>query len=267
MERLEHIHFISSGENIHNTYHLAISNNQITRTYVIVEKDICIISSKDDLPRKERKEKIQAAIREVKSISEKVKIAYNTIRIESVTLESVRDAVLEIYNKYPDAEFSFNISGGTKVLSIGLFVMSLWLTGEVFYTPSGTSIQKLAIPKMHIKELSGNPNYIEILKSLSPSIKSRNKYPVNIVTRKDLLIQMKRNYKPVRDMGDTKTKRELGSGTLTKLVANLMEWDLIHEEFLPGSRKEKIYSISPDGEFALKFFLIQQKKTGSVQKS
>ena len=111
----------------------------------------------------------------MKSISEKIKIAYETIQIESITLESVRDAVLEIYNKYPDARFSFNISGGTKVLSISLFVMSLWLIGEVFYTPSGTSIQKLAIPKMHIKELSGNPNYIEILKTLNSSTKKKEK--------------------------------------------------------------------------------------------
>ena len=57
MDRQEHIHIISSGENIHNTYHLAISNNQITRTYVIVEEEICKISPKDDAARKERKRK------------------------------------------------------------------------------------------------------------------------------------------------------------------------------------------------------------------
>ena len=78
---------------------------------------------------------------------------------------------------------------------------------------------------------------------------------------------MKKQYKPIRDIGDKKTKRELGSGTLTKLLANMLDWDLIHEEFRPGSRKEKIYSITPDGEFALKFFLIQQKKAGSFRKS
>lgn len=267
MDRQEHIHIISSGENIHNTYHLAISNNKITRTYVIVEEDIFKKDPADDATRKDRKGKIQAAISEVKSISEKMKISYETIRIESITLESVRDAVLEVYNKYPNARFSFNISGGTKVLSIGLFVMSLWLIGEVFYTPSGTSIQKLAIPKMHIKELSANPNYIQILKSLSPSLKSKDKSIARKLSRKDLHAEMKKHYKPVRDIGDKKTKRELGSGTLTKLLANMMDWDLIQEEFLPGSRKEKSYSISPDGEFALKFFLIQQKKAGSVQKS
>ena len=44
----EHIHIISSGENIHNTYHLAIgSGDKITRTYVIVEEDICKTSKKD----------------------------------------------------------------------------------------------------------------------------------------------------------------------------------------------------------------------------
>jgi len=263
MEQDEHIHIISSGENIHNTYHLAISSNRITWTCVIVEEDIFKKSPGDDAARLERKEKIRAAIREVKTLSEKMKISYETIRIESITLESVRDAVLEIYNKYPDARFSFNISGGTKVLSIGLFVMSLWLIGDVFYTPSGTLIQKLSLPKMHVRELTANPNYIEILKYLSPPSRSKDTTSSRKVTRKDLLNEMQKRYHAVRDTGEKKIRRELGSGTLTKLLANMLEWDLIFEEFRPGSRKEKIYSIAPDGEFALKFFLIQQKKAGS----
>jgi len=258
----EHIHIISSGENIHNTYHLAIgSGDKITRTHVIVEEDICKISKKDAQIRRERKEKIQDAIREVKSISEKVKIVYKTIKIESITLESVRDAVLEIYNEYPDAHFSFNISGGTKVLSIGLFVMSLWLNGEVYYTPSGTSFQKLAIPKMHVKELTKNPNYVEILKLLAPSGKGRDKNTGRVVTWKKLLTEMEKRYIPLRMEGEKKKKRVFGKGTLSKYLASLLEWNLIEEDFIPGSRKEKIYSIKPDGEFALKFTLIQQKKT------
>jgi hypothetical protein len=264
MDAKEHIHFITSGEHIHETYPLVVKGKDITRTYVIVERNIGTISPKQDVDPRDLNKKIQAAIEKVKTKSDEMDIAFELIQIESVTLESIRDAILEVYNKYPDARFSFNITGGTKLHSIGLFVMSVWLMGDVYYTPTKNSILKLAIPKMQIKELSGNPNYIEILKSLSPSPRAKDKNIARKVTRKDLFSEMKKRYKPVRDIGDRKTKRDLGSGTLTKLLANMLDWELIVEEFRPGSKKEKIYSIAPDGEFAVKFFLIQQKKAGRV---
>lgn len=265
MDEKEHIHFITSGEHIAETYPLMVKGKDISRTFVIVETNIGTISPKKDVDPRDLNRKIQAAIEKVKIKSEEMDIAFEIIQIESVTLESIRDAILEVYNKYPHARFSFNITGGTKMHSIGLFVMSLWLMGDVYYTPTKNTILKLAIPKMQIKELSANPNYIEILKSLSPSSKAKDKSVARNVTRKDLLNEMKKRYKPVRDIGDKTTKRELGSGTLTKLLSNMLEWDLIIEEFRPGSKKEKIYSIAPDGEFALKFFLIQQKKAGSAR--
>jgi len=266
MDEREHIHFITSGEHIHETYPLVVKGKDITRTYVIVEKEIGTISPKHDIDPKDLNKKIQTAIQKVKTKSEEMDIAFEVIQIESVTIESIRDAILEVYNKFPDARYSFNITGGTKLHSIGLFVMSLWLMGEVYYTPTKTSILKLALPKMQIKDLSGNPNYIEILKALAPSPRTREKAGIRIVSRKDLLVEMKKRYKPIRDIGDKKTKRELGSGTLTKLLATMIEWGLIAEEFRPGSKKEKVYSIAPDGEFALKFFLIQQRKTALGQK-
>jgi hypothetical protein len=266
MDEKEHIHFITSGEHIAETYPLMVKGKDITRTFVIVEKNIGTISLNLAVDPQDLKRKIQAAIEKVKIKSEEMDIVFETIQIDSVTLESIRDAILEIYNKYPDARFSFNITGGTKLHSIGLFVMSLWLMGDVYYTPTKNTIIKLAIPKMQIKDLSANPNYIEILKSLSHSSKTKEKNEVRTVSRKDLFTEMKKRYKRVRDIGDKTTKRELGSGTLTKLLANMQEWDLITEEFRPGNKKEKIYSIAPDGEFALKFFLIQQKKARPGQK-
>lgn len=263
MELTEHVHFLLAGEHAHETYPLVIKGKGITRTFVIVEKNIGKISPKADIDQTELTKKIHAAIRKVRTKSEEMDITCETLQIESVSLESIRDAVLEVFFRYPDARYSFNITGGTKLHSIGLFVMSLWLAGEVYYTPTKSDIYKLAIPKMKVKELSGNPNYIEILKVLAPPAKTKEKGSPRAVTRKDLLNEMKKRYKPVRDIGDKKTKRELGSGTLTKLLANMLEWDLVIEEFRSGSKKEKIYKITQDGEFALKFFLTQQKRSGS----
>lgn len=263
MDRQEHIHFLIAGEHVHETYPLVIKGKGITRTFVIVEKNIGKISPKPDVDQAVLTKKIHAAIQKVRTKSEEMDIICETIEIESVSLEAIRDAVLEVFLRYSDARYSFNITGGTKLHSIALFVMSLWLAGEVYYTPTKTDIYKLAIPKMKVRELSGNPNYIEILKVLGPHTKGKETGSRKVVTRKDLLNEMKKRYKPVRDIGDKKTKRELGSGTLTKLMANMLEWNLVTEEFRHGSKKDKIYSITLDGEFALKFFLIQQKKTGS----
>lgn len=267
MEQPEHIHFLIAGEHIHETYPLVIKGKEITRTFVIVEKNIGKISPKPDIDQAELTKKIHTAIQKVRTKSDEMDIICETLQTEYVSLESIRDAVLEVFFKFPEARYSFNITGGTKLHSIGLFVMSLWLAGEVYYTPTKSDIFRLAIPKMKVKELSVNPNYIEILKVLSPPARINEKGSPRAVTRKDLFNEMKMRYKPVRDIGDKKTKRELGSGTLTKLLANMLEWDLVVEEFRPGNKKEKNYTITQDGEFALKFFLTQQKKSQAGQKN
>jgi len=78
------------------------------------------------------------------------------------------------------------------------------------------------------------------------------------LSRKDLLEKMKEEYIPVRERD--KKKRELKQGTFDGLTKNLVEWELIDEEFIRGSKKEKEYKITLDGEFALKFVFIRQKK-------
>ncbi len=266
MERQEHIHFLIAGEHVHETYPLVIKGKGITHTFVIVEKNIGKISPKPDIDQAVLTKKIHAAIKKVQTKSEEMDIICETLQTESVSLESIRDAVLDVFFKFPEARYSFNITGGTKLHSIGLFVMSLWLAAEVYYTPTKSDIYRLTIPKMKVKELSGNPNYIEILKVLAPPAKTKEVGSPRAVTRKDLLNEMQKRYKPVRDIGDKKTKRKLGSGTLTKLMAKMLEWDLVIEEFRSGSKKAKNYSITPDGEFALKFFLTQQKKSQTGQK-
>lgn len=259
MERQERIHIIASGANIGKTVHLAIKEEpHISRIFVIVEKDICQDSGKDREDRKKLKQSIREAISEVREISRQMKIHFDTILIDTISIESVRDAVLTIYDKYPDADYSFNISGGTKPLSNGLFLMSIWVQGTVYHTPTDDTIQRLFIPKMHPKDISQNVNYGEILDCLSASVKnSPEKYGV---AGRDIFTEMKKRYTPIRETGDRKTKRIYSRGTLTKNLATLIEWGLVSEMEHPKSKKEKMYTITEDGKFTLKFFLMQKKK-------
>jgi hypothetical protein len=259
MERQERIHIIASGANIGKTVHLAIKEEpHISRIFVIVEKDICRDSSKDSEARKNLKKSIRDAISEVREISRRMKIHFETILIDTITIESVRDAVLSIYDTYPDSEYSFNISGGTKPLSNGLFLMSIWVQGTVYHTPTDDTIQRLFIPKMHPKDISQNVNYGEILDCLSGSAK--NSPEITGEAGRDIYREMKKRYTPIRETGDRKTKRTYARGTLTKNLATLIEWGLVSEMDHPKSKKEKMYSITEDGKFALKFFLMQKKK-------
>lgn len=252
----EHIHIISAGESIHKTYPISINQlENITRTFVIVEDDIFIDSDSDSERLKATKPRIREAISTVQQISEVMKIPCMVQKIDSVTLDAIRDVVLDIYAQYPGAKFSFNISGGTKPLSIGLFVMSVWLEGEAYHTPGEKiAIQKLSIPKMHVKDVSTNPNYVQILKLLSP-------YGEAGLLRKLLQVEFSKKYVPIREKDEKKTKRVFHSAILSKYLSSLVEWNLVKERYKSGSKKEKIYSITSDGILALRFIEIRGKKT------
>jgi len=105
--------------------------------------------------------------------------------------------------------------------------------------------QKLTVPKMHVKDISQNPNYVNILEILKRS-------PENKLSRTRVFTELKDEYKPVRALKG-KTERKLTGGVLTKLVSSLIEWGLVEEGYKKGSKKEKEYTITEDGVFALKF--------------
>jgi len=255
----ERIHIIASGANIGKTVHLAIKEEgHISRIFVIVENDICVNSQTDNEDRKKIKQSIRDAIKDVKETSKRMKIMFNTIRIDSISIESVRDAILSIYDKFPGVEYSFNISGGTKPLSNGLFLMSIWVGGKVYHTPSDDTIQRLFIPKMHPRDISRNENLGHILDCFFSSIIKKEKD--GGIAGRNLFQEMKKRYQPVRDTGDKKTKRIYSRGTLTKNLSELIDDGLITESSHPTSKKEKTYFITEDGKFALKFFQMQKRK-------
>jgi hypothetical protein len=240
MDSNSHVHIIASGENNHNTIPLAINEFKMDKAVVVVEKKVF------DEP--EANKHNPAIIQSIKKVEEMVNSTNKKFElkfVDVISLNTVRDAVLEIVNENRGATFYFNVSGGTKVLSNGLFMMAIWLDGIAYHVGEDKLLQRLIIPRVHSDEIRKNENYISILEILA---KSRSMEKL----RKDLYPEMKSHYVPIRDVGKI-TKRQLAQGTLTKWTIDLENWGLIQIGNPEGNRKDKLYKLTDDGLFTLKF--------------
>ena len=249
-----HLHIISSGENIHNTFPTSIKYlDGITNVGVVVEDDIFRDNPGDNAYKKETKPKIRNAIDQLKKTCETMSIGYNEIRIPDTSLISVRDAILLTSQDLPDARFSFNLSGGTKMLSLSLFVMALWLDAEIYLAPNTKRLESVAIPRMHLSDVRKNPNFVEALQILGRKNGQETSDP-NIgswTPGKDLSRVLTERYQPIRFSGDNSTKNKPNRGTISKILAPLEEWGLIEERIRPQNKREKDYRLTKDGSFAL----------------
>ena len=246
----EIIHVISAGASIHKTFPVAVNElSGATKAYIIVEDRVYEDSKKEEI--QEMREKIRGSINELKKIAGPfVKNGIYEKRISEDTLEFVRDAVIDIYSNNQNAKFFFNVSGGTKLLSIGLFMMALWIDANPYIVDQDSLIRKLSIPKILIKDLTKNPNRVLILEILKEQ-KSKK------LLRTDLLNKMKKDYIPIRDGRNKKKKRNLTQGGFDSLTKSLIEWGFISEAYTEGSKKLKEYFLTPDGEFTLNFVNIK----------
>jgi hypothetical protein len=239
MDDTKHIHIISAGESIHKTFPKAVNEFKVDRAIVIVEEGVF------KNPNIERNSLIINSIDEVNKISKILNKSFEIKYIPSISLENIRDAVLDIFNKHTNSNFYFNITSGTKILSNGLFMMSMWIEGTTYYINEDSSLQILTIPKMKVKNIEKNINYITILDLLS---KSEN----NEILQKRLFLKIRDEYKPVKQINQ-KTKRNLSRGTLSKWLFDMVSWGLITVDYFEDNKKEKVIKITHDGIFALKF--------------
>ncbi|KAB2945247.1 MAG: hypothetical protein OI860_00750 (plasmid) [Candidatus Methanoperedens sp.] len=248
MSEEEIIHVMSAGASVHLTFPVAVNEiSRATKVYVIVEDRVYQDSEVKD--KQEMREKIRNSINELKKIASPfVKNGIHEKRIPKDTLEYIRNAVIEIYTENRDANFFFNVSGGTKQLSIGLFLMGLWIEAVPYLVDQDLDATKLSVPRIHIKDLTENPNRVLILNILQEQKSKR-------LSRKDLFDKVKQEYIQIRK---PKEKRELKQGIFNALVENLIQWGLIYVNYREGSKKEKVYQITPDGEFTLNFVKLKQ---------
>ncbi len=246
MENKEHIHIISSGETIHETFPISINELKMDRAIILVEDDVFRDSDNKHHPL------IRESITKVEELAGILKKSFEIKRIPGISLENIRNAVLDIFNQYPDAVYYFNITGGTKVLSNGLFMMSIWLEGTAYHVGEGGKFQILAVPKIHVEDIKKNENYISILEILADSKE-------NIMPQKKLFIEMEHKYKPIREI-HRKLKKSLSRGTLSKWIQDLILWGIVEEDYIKNNKKEKLLKITEDGIFTLKFINAARKR-------
>ncbi|HPM61897.1 MAG TPA: hypothetical protein PK955_05415, partial [Methanoregulaceae archaeon] len=149
-----HLLFMSAGERINQTFPICVKSLEgITHTFIVVEEGVYHDLPDDPEHLRPVKPQIRQAIEGVRAICEPLAISFAVIRTPDTTIHSIRDAVLTTTRRYPVARYSFNLSGGTKMLSLSLFIMALWLDARIYLTPSDDRIEQVLIPRMHLDDV------------------------------------------------------------------------------------------------------------------
>jgi hypothetical protein len=262
MDLQEHIHIISAGEKIHETYPAAIRDlRTITHTFVFAEKEVYTNSARDDTKKRMWKCAIRDAIDAVNAISLSRNISCALVCIDAATFDAIRDPVLGIFSDHPDARYSFDISSGSKRLSLGLFSMSLWIEGESYYAFGDSPLRRVPVPAFPAKNLSENPYYLVILTILFRGLET-GKQTRTLVPEETLFNETKTWQVPAYDYREGTNRPELSRIAFSRLVSTLAGWNLIDEASDPGNDSEKLYCLTPDGELAIYVYLARLKKRG-----
>jgi hypothetical protein len=260
MDRQEHMHIISAGDRIHKTYPAVLKDlGTITHTFVFAEKEVYTNSARDDAQKRIWKCAIRDAIEEVNTISLSRHISCALVCVDAATFDSVRDPVLGIFSDHPDAWYSFDISAGSKRLSLGLFSMSLWVEGDAYYAFGDSPVRRVPVPTLPAKNLPANPHYLVILTILFRG-QEHGKETRTLMPKGTLFNETTTWQIPVRDTDGGLTGHELSPAVFSRLIATLIGWNLIKEETDPGNVLEKLYSITPEGELALFVYSARMKK-------
>lgn len=249
MEQEKCIHILTAGESIHKIFPIATKHEDIpyaTKLYVIVEEDI--FKDSDDEKKQTTRKAIRFSIEKLKEIAGPfVEDGIEVIQITDDTLDYIRDAVISIYEKDKIAKYYFNVSSGTTGLSIGLFMMALWINAMPYHVGRKGDPRLIPIPQVHMGDFKKNPNRVKILRILD---ESNNK----CLSRKDLKESLDKEYAHVND--PDKGKRSISYGGFTSLIESLIEWKLVGKRSHDGSSRNIEYYLKADGEFTLRFMRI-----------
>ena len=260
MDPQEHIHIISAGDSIHKTYPAVLKDlRTVTHTFIFAEKEVYTNSARDDNQKRMWKGAIRNAIDEVNTISLFRNISCALVCIDTVTFDAIRDPVLGIFGDHPHAHYTFDISAGSKRLSLGLFSMSLWLEGDSYYAFGNSPTRRVPVPTLPTKNLPVNPHYLVILTILFRGLEHGNGAST-LVPKETLFNETKVWQIPVRDADIGNPGQEITPAAFSRLLSNLIRWNLISEESDPGNEQEKLYHITPEGELALFVYSARMKK-------
>ena len=259
MDPQEHILIISAGDRIHTTYPAMLKDLMtVTHTFIVAEKEVYTASARDDTQKRMWKCAIRNAIEEVNAISISQNIACALVCIDATAFDAIRDPVLGIFSEHPTARYSFDISAGSKRLSLGLFALSLWVEGTACYAFGNSPVRRVPVPTLPSRNLLKNPYHLVILTILfrgqDPGSVERALVPTETLFNETRAWQI-----PVRDT-DGKTGVDLSPADFSRMVAALVDGKLVTEETDPDHKR--LYSISPEGELALFVYSARMKKRG-----
>jgi hypothetical protein len=162
MDRREHVHIISAGEKIPIAYPAMFRELPgITRTIVFTDS-IVHESSPDPVTDKHRFA-VRNAVATVQQISASLAIPFLQVTIYPPAYTSVRSALAQCRRDYPDARFTFDLSGGSKELCLALFSFAPWLGGEVFSSFDEKTARRVPLPDRTIRSVLANTNHQMIL--------------------------------------------------------------------------------------------------------
>jgi hypothetical protein len=284
MERTEHVHIISAGEKITSAYPALFRELPgISRTIVFTDSFVHELSS-DPVTDKHRIA-VRNAVSAVQEISASLAIPFTRVMIYPPTYVSVRSALAKIRREYPDARFTFDLSGGSKELCLALFAFAPWLGGEVYAAFDERTARHVPLPDRTIRSLFANPNHQTILaillnrnhmnmkkgaaKGTAPAVPAVSAVSALWVPRQYLYKQLWSVYVPSRKKlekpGDSpkpvvhykkgeRPAADLSHQTFSGFMGTLRDAGLVEEEYSPGNRKEKNYRITDAGETAFRFF-------------
>jgi hypothetical protein len=278
MDRKEHVHIISAGEQIHIAYP-ALFRELPAISRAIVFADSTIHENSPDPVTEKHRLAVRHAVSAVQEISASLSIPFTREVIFPPAYDSVRSALVRCRREYPDARFTFDLSGGSKALCMALFALAPWLGGEVYASLDEKTARRIPLPDRTISTLLANPNYQTILAVLirnsKPGTSGKPGKTSEAVTgrawtsRQYLFEQVwpyytrSRTHSPVPDDPSKpvihyrrghKPAQNMSHATFSGFMVNLRNTGLVEEGQDEKNRKEKAYRITGTGDSAFRFY-------------
>jgi hypothetical protein len=252
-DRREHVLVISPGTDLPAILASALSDpGAVTHAVVIAEGPLVTDRTGETTQERAAKVAVRAGITRAHDLAISLGIPAEQRTLDPVSVDTVCGTIQDLATQHPGARFSFVVSGGTAPLALGIFRMAMWLDGDVYFASRKAVLQKLTVPAMPARALAANPNYEAILtllhkKPLVPGV-------VSGIPRDELFRAMADMNVPVRTREGRPVHPTLTRGNFGQFLTTLVRWGLIAENVMPGRESIRLYTITPDGEFAFALY-------------